>query len=1033
MNLPKCRCRSRSSGSRPEWSISQQEYSNDDNDSELYLPGSEGVYINKTEDEKPAFGRKKDKLLRDWGFDSFGQVLGLSSYKGAGSGTGRQVRRRMSFSSQSHSSILTTPSNSSQVFTPHGRPSQRSSYSCKRGASPALIGKRSLRSSSSVSTTVSKDSRKSSLRSNSVSTPVRPCHCGDSQLSSSHHGGTSKARDASFVSSNIYPPTPETLPSLRSPPSICNTDNSLPATSNVTIVPIAGSQEFAVQPPSLGAPLNWLPLQTPGATGHYYMESPVFPGPQPALIPFYFRDNQSTTQPPEIRSLRCPIYGPPITYLPSPPDQPRHKGGVEASNSPLRFSPNEAKKCEEHYNAASKANTQGTDNNKGRLEDKKEKENKNQGDIGKHIQHIHFCAGCGRVRSKEYQKAHPLERGQIPERQYCSRCLHDAAPIKSHEIDKAPITPATNGDAASIAGTNVSRTPSSNMKKSKTCRTCRWLNLKKPRRLSLLSSILSTSTASEYHARPTPSVSSTSTSESNISALITGMSIRRDGVEYPISFIGEASHKIDDNASPSRSNVSRRPQRVHSRENKGSVLNSDVHAASSISTTNPSREKPKRAARVLEQNGSFSDLYNTTPLKVPTPREYSTSQRASSEFPDEVRPKVSVQSVSDYSEESNDLSCENRDDTHKGLGEDQDYSNTINAACGMPGAFYSNAFRRNAKFKDASCRDRSWIDAHKLVHENKPKVRIYEQQETLTHSVAGSEQSIGDSKLGWRGHSSRRRVRQHQGHVEKYHDEIRDSYMDRDTDTEPDTPEDPNYTFKWHLPPTPTDIPYASREFDPYFMGESWRIGEEEMYQMEREAEELAEQNLASAGKLFDNMTTPFATFSPSKFSVPSFVTRTEFSINTYVSKEGLDPNIPTATMFELVESSDSSEAVDQEVRSIKTLEFSSEDDLDHKATARACSPTGLMGDASRDPRGDQSDSSRKTSKKNVYGSRIRESGGSSNPLSPNAESSMVVHTGHSMENLRQGPIDYTNSTVPSRRRRIRRPSCLEICTRSLS
>ncbi|OTA52545.1 hypothetical protein K449DRAFT_391319 [Hypoxylon sp. EC38] len=144
--------------------------------------------------------------------------------------------------------------------------------------------------------------------------------------------------------------------------------------------------------------------------------------------------------------------------------------------------------------------------------------------------------------------------------------------------------------------------------------------------------------------------------------------------------------------------------------------------------------------------------------------------------------------------------------------------------------------------------------------------------------------------------------------------------MDRNTDTEPDTPEDPNYTFKWHLPPTPTDMPYTSRDFDPYFMGEPWRISEEEMYQMEREAEELAEQNLASAGKLFDNMTTPFATSGPFKFPVPSFVTRTEFSINTYDSKEGLDPNIPTATMFEIVESSDSSEAVDQEVRSIKTL-----------------------------------------------------------------------------------------------------------------
>ncbi|KAI0151899.1 hypothetical protein F4776DRAFT_946 [Hypoxylon sp. NC0597] len=974
MNLPKFRCRSKSTSSRSEWSIPQQEYNDDHNDSELYIPGSGGAYITKTKDEKPAFGRKKEKLFRDWGFDSFGQVLGLSPYKSTGSGTRQHVRRRMSFSSQSHSSVLTTPSSSSRIFIPRGRPSQRDHY-CKRGASRMTIGENSLRSSSPpVSTTASKDSRKSSLRSSSVSTPARSCHCDDSQPTGSYHGRTSKATDAALVSSNIYPPTPGPPPRSPPPPSMWNTGDRLPATSNVTTVSTAGSRGFAVQTPNSGAPLNWIPLQTSTAPGHYYIQSPVFPGPQQASIPFYFQDNQSTAQSPEIRSPPYPIHGPvlasvplptsPFTHLPPLSGQPRREGGAKVSNGALRFSPNEAKKCEEHYNAASNANIQGTDNNKGKLEDEKEKETEDQGDIGKHIQHIHICAGCGRVRSKEYQEAHPLERGQIPERRYCSRCLRDAAPMESHEIDKAAVSQAANGDAGSTAGTDVSHTPSSNKKVAKTCRTCRWLKLKKPGRLSLLSSILSTSTASEYHVRPAPSLSSTGNSESRISTSITGIGIGRDGDEYPVSFIGETSDKIDVNMPLSRSNVSRRSRRVHSRENKGSIPISDIHAASSSSTTNPNIEKPKRTARVLERDGSFRDLHNRTPLKVPSPMEYPrTPQRASFEFPVEVRPKASVQSVSDYSEESDNPRYEVRDDTYKGLGEDPSYSNPFSAACGTPEAYYSNVFHSNARSKEPNRGDRSWIDAYKPIHENKPKARSYEQQETPTHSVAGSEQSVRDSELGWRGHSSRRRVRRHQDHVRKHRGGIRDSNMDRETDTEPDTPEDPKYTFTWDLPPTPTDLPYASRNFDPYFMGEPWRTGEEEMYQMEREAEELAEQSLASA--------------------------------------------------------------VDQEVRSIKTFEFSSEGDLDHKIIAHTRGSTTSMGDASRGPRGDQSESSRKTSKKNVSSSRMRESSSSSNPLSSNAESSMVVHTGHSMENIRRNSIDYTNSAVPGRRRRIRRPSCL--------
>lgn len=47
-------------------------------------------------------------------------------------------------------------------------------------------------------------------------------------------------------------------------------------------------------------------------------------------------------------------------------------------------------------------------------------------DISRRIQHVHTCAGCGKKRSKDYQAAHPLRRGEIPQKSYCLRCIKEA-------------------------------------------------------------------------------------------------------------------------------------------------------------------------------------------------------------------------------------------------------------------------------------------------------------------------------------------------------------------------------------------------------------------------------------------------------------------------------------------------------------------------------------------------------------------------------------------------------------------------------
>ncbi len=46
--------------------------------------------------------------------------------------------------------------------------------------------------------------------------------------------------------------------------------------------------------------------------------------------------------------------------------------------------------------------------------------------ISQHVRHYHICAGCGKKRSKEYRRAHPLRRGEVPNSSYCTRCIEDA-------------------------------------------------------------------------------------------------------------------------------------------------------------------------------------------------------------------------------------------------------------------------------------------------------------------------------------------------------------------------------------------------------------------------------------------------------------------------------------------------------------------------------------------------------------------------------------------------------------------------------
>ncbi|OTB03114.1 hypothetical protein M426DRAFT_12936 [Hypoxylon sp. CI-4A] len=240
-------------------------------------------------------------------------------------------------------------------------------------------------------------------------------------------------------------------------------------------------------------------------------------------------------------------------------------------------------------------------------------------------------------------------------------------------------------------------------------------------------------------------------------------------------------------------------------------------------------------------------------------------------------------------------------------------------------------------------------------------------------------------------------------------------------------PRDTGHNLSWDLPPTPTDFPYAGTPHMPYHVDNSWMHVQEDIQEAEEEAEKLAEQDLASAGKLFSDMTSPLdgSNTSPfpnlsSSFPNTNSATRTEFTIRTYSSNDTLDGAEASAEIFQLVESSDNETVGPEEEKVVKVLEFSREEEQAHKATR-----SHTRGPAPNEAGRAQSNLFKKQSDKKVYQNKEDESSSSSGMIPRYIGSSMAVHTGHSIEELQPAAASTSTAltTIDGRRRRIRRPS----------
>lgn len=322
------------------------------------------------------------------------------------------------------------------------------------------------------------------------------------------------------------------------------------------------------------------------------------------------------------------------------------------------------------------------------------------------------------------------------------------------------------------------------------------------------------------------------------------------------------------------------------------------------------------------------------------------------------------------------------------------------------------------------------------------KNRSYSSQQTRSYEIPRSKQPTREPKPDRHENSGRSRVRRNRANTGVHRQGAWEGHMDTLVENAEDAPQEPTFD----LPLTPVD-PLYSPDVSILNVTDGYS---EDMEQMERAAEKTveksAENDLASAGKMFGDFsspdTSPWTDSNPSPFNMSSHVTRTEISIESYTSSDKRDGAMPMKafTLDRASETEDITEADDELVKQLgrlltrslalhrrirltASIEFSSTVDKGQKIAAGAHGRTPSMYSSQPGHRGSQAStptpkdrSSKKTLRRDRYSSNAPD-------LASNASSSVVAHTGHSMEDVRADSAYSSVSTVTGRRRRVRRPS----------
>ncbi|RYP25090.1 hypothetical protein DL767_008485 [Monosporascus sp. MG133] len=549
---------------------------------DLYLPDRSNVFITRTKSGKPAFARRKNNdLLQDFGFDLLGQSFGVPSRADL------ERQSRHTHNASQSSGLITLPDTSQY---PAGKPTSNNEASeAEPEELPLVAGKKNP----------------------NVRRPPTP-----------PRGILKRPKDdAYFVTYDGLGHPPMGYPH----PSSMGFQPSSPPPGHFPCsrhwwggAPPLNFGSYQHQPPQLlshvpryhpqvaynGGTPSWVSPQAQAA--RQYVNPLSYSGPETASVPVL------PTQQPYPPYL--PYTAPASYFMPGPPPPSLPPGFQGPEVTPLRGNyPNldtsKVKDAEVSHNPAATSPGGPCSNEESAEKNKIEDDTKVNRNVSKRIRHYHICAGCGKRRSREYQKAHPLRRGEIPKPAYCARCIREAD-FSNPEL--------SNSDAADDhsfvqRGLGTTRSASSS-DDGYDVRRNRYASSKlrhRPRekrsgRLGLFSSI-----ASKLRRRP-QSLSSAEESSSRASSPIRGRKVRHRHREHPSSsknYVHSASKRSlppeDLTVSGKAANIRKVPEAVVNTASHGERIES-----SRKRNTNDSQERAMRS----EKTASAASL--TIPMVV---------------------------------------------------------------------------------------------------------------------------------------------------------------------------------------------------------------------------------------------------------------------------------------------------------------------------------------------------------------------------------------------------------------------------------
>ncbi|KAI1075096.1 hypothetical protein F5B20DRAFT_595392 [Whalleya microplaca] len=944
--LRKSRERHRSTKSPPQWDLLHAQ----DEDDKIYLPNSETIYITKTKSGKPAFGRKKsDRLLQDFGFDILGQSFGIPSLQDT------ERPRRMSTASQTSGVI-----SASGATQPHTAPagSRKVHHVYDLDDFPTVVEKNSARSSTDVPRTVHHRKSKSG--------------------NDSYYRNTTEAGNLYSMAGTFNPPPPPPPPPahLWNVQSVTNHMPPMPPMptnyTSATYQP-GSSQYYTAELPSTGTIPYWRLPPSNIASGPRYLDSSGLTAPRTASMQFVPHQQHLPTSfsYPETASFANTTHAPISAPLPPPPPPPlsqwpseprfKHERVPKARENAPVWNRREAKKLEAHYKSVAKALANKQEKHKAQEEaedSKAEGEKETRQHVGNSIRHTHVCAGCGKKRSRKYRKAHPLKKGQIPEPDYCYKCIQDAVFSDANQsngdsADEGSVMSYASEPPASSHSTDEGRAISSGQYvRKKTRHGNRWM--RRSGHLSFLANMLYGSFVPRSRTISSGSLSSAEEASSRASSPIAGPKVHRKP-KYPIPPLRPSSD--EKGANDSKTNTPENhpdPTANANRKRSEETVPWPVASASYA----PANYHHDEGAGVPSQPVASQEYSQAS-----RPTKSGASTKIPRDSPFQYRPETAeVPTGSHGPHVKKDSSLK---PNYKQPSFHNESSETF-AAFNYSEAGRNDAYRTfNSHFK---------FDQPTSQFDN---TREHGSADEHTHEQA----------------TLPRRDWQHTPFWEV-------------------TPDDWDQSDKWEMPRTPVDTRYFDETALPHIVDGGWGRSRSDI---EREAEEQAERDLAAAGKLFSDLGSSLRGSGTSPFPTSSSLTRSTISVESCSSD---DEQIGNNLDYELASSSDGEQTAKEESMSARKLEFSSCEDKRQKTTPRITNRS-------------RSTSSSRTVKlqpessalcaKNLYSLDEKDSNYSSDMFNSPSDSSVFGHTGHSKDDLAISPYGFVGSTVTDTRGRVRR------------